>query len=226
MGAAKAAIADMQRAWGEAGGDPAARVATAFTGGCVLKDGEAWDSPRARAQAGPHATVALHNGVEVAEFGNMGRSVPPALVPSWSATARSPKSSRRSEILSNHAGTSFLGRRSRRSAPRICPHVTPRHAARVARAPGRYALPLPPLRDQSVTEPKADVGLLVSGVSGSRTCHPRHAAVVAVCRPAAHFAGVMRLLSRNKAARAVLTCPQRCGCPGPDSHEPSCASLM
>src|SRR5713101_690034 len=37
--------------------------------------------PRARAQAGPHATVALHNGVEVAEFGNMGRSVPPALVP-------------------------------------------------------------------------------------------------------------------------------------------------
>jgi len=81
MGAAKAAIADMQRAWGEAGGDPAARVATAFTGGCVLKDGEAWDSPRARAQAGPHATVALHNGVEVAEFGNMGRSVPPALAP-------------------------------------------------------------------------------------------------------------------------------------------------
>ena len=81
MGAAKAAIADMQRVWGEAGGAPAARVATAFTGGCVLQAGEAWDSPRARAQAGPHATVALHNGVEVAEFGNMGRSVPPALVP-------------------------------------------------------------------------------------------------------------------------------------------------
>ncbi len=51
------------------------------SGGRVLMDGEAWDSPRARAQAGPHATVALHNGVEVAEFGNMGRSVPPALVP-------------------------------------------------------------------------------------------------------------------------------------------------
>ena len=81
MGAAKAAIADMQRAWGEAGVSPAARVATAFTGGCVLADGEAWDSPRARAQAGPHATVALHNGVEVAEFGNMGRAVPPALAP-------------------------------------------------------------------------------------------------------------------------------------------------
>src|SRR5713101_3823241 len=39
MGAAKDAIADMQRVWGEAGGAPAARVATAFTGGCVLQDG-------------------------------------------------------------------------------------------------------------------------------------------------------------------------------------------
>ena len=81
MGAARAAIADMRQAWGAAGVDPAARVATAFTGGCVLADGEAWDSPRARAQAGPHATVALHNGVEVAEFGNMGRTVPPGLAP-------------------------------------------------------------------------------------------------------------------------------------------------
>jgi 5,10-methylenetetrahydromethanopterin reductase len=81
LGAAKAAIADMQRAWRAAGVDPAGRVATAFTGGCVLRDGEAFDSPRARAQAGPHATIALHNLVEVAEFGNMGRAVPPSLAP-------------------------------------------------------------------------------------------------------------------------------------------------
>jgi 5,10-methylenetetrahydromethanopterin reductase len=81
MGSARAAIADMQGAWRSAGADPAARVATAFTGGCVLKDGEAFDSPRAKAQAGPHATIALHNLVEVEEFGNMGRSVPPALAP-------------------------------------------------------------------------------------------------------------------------------------------------
>ena len=40
-----------------------------------------FDSPRGRAQAGPHATIALHNLVEVEEFGNMGRSVPPALAP-------------------------------------------------------------------------------------------------------------------------------------------------
>jgi 5,10-methylenetetrahydromethanopterin reductase len=81
VGAAKAAVADMQRAWRAAGVDPAGRVATAFTGGCVLRDGEAFDSPRARAQAGPHATIALHNLVEVAEFGNMGRAVPPSLAP-------------------------------------------------------------------------------------------------------------------------------------------------
>jgi 5,10-methylenetetrahydromethanopterin reductase len=81
MGPALAAVADMQTAWRAAGVDLATRVATAFTGGCVLKHGEAFDSPRARAHAGPHATIALHNLVEVAEFGDMGRSVPPALAP-------------------------------------------------------------------------------------------------------------------------------------------------
>jgi 5,10-methylenetetrahydromethanopterin reductase len=71
----------MRGAWQAAGVDPGTRIATAFTGGCVLKDGEAFDSPRARAQAGPHATIALHNLVEVQEFGDMGRRVPPALQP-------------------------------------------------------------------------------------------------------------------------------------------------
>jgi 5,10-methylenetetrahydromethanopterin reductase len=77
--AAKNSVAEMQKAWHAAGVDPAACVATAFTGGCVLRDGEAFDSPRARAQVGPHATVALHNHVEIDQFGNMGRSVPPQL---------------------------------------------------------------------------------------------------------------------------------------------------
>ena len=81
MGAAKAAATDMQKAWRAASVDPAGQVATAFTGGSVLAEGEAFDSPRARAQAGPHATIALHNLVEIEEFGNMGRSVPPTLVP-------------------------------------------------------------------------------------------------------------------------------------------------
>jgi 5,10-methylenetetrahydromethanopterin reductase len=78
---ARAAVADMRAAWRSAGVDPAGRVATAFTGGCVLRPGEAFDSPRARAQAGPHATIALHNLVEVEQFGDMGRRVPPPLKP-------------------------------------------------------------------------------------------------------------------------------------------------
>ena len=81
MGHAKAAITEMHGAWRTAGVDPATRVATAFTGGCVMRDGEPFDSPRAKALAGPHATIALHNLVEVAEFGNMGRGVPPQLAP-------------------------------------------------------------------------------------------------------------------------------------------------
>ena len=81
MGSAKASIADMQAARRRAGAAPDAHLATAFTGGCVLKDGEAFDSPRAKAHAGPHATIALHNLVEVEEFGNMGRGLPPELQP-------------------------------------------------------------------------------------------------------------------------------------------------
>ena len=95
MAAAKAAIADMQQAWREASVDPASRAATAFTGGCVLKDGEAWDSPRARAQAGPHATVALHNGVEVASTATWVAACRQRSPRSWSATARSTRSTSR-----------------------------------------------------------------------------------------------------------------------------------
>src|SRR6185436_15902423 len=76
---AKGSIAEMQKAWDAAGSS--LRVATAFTGGCVVADGEAFDSPRVKAQAGPHATIALHNMVEAEEFGNMGRGVPVALQP-------------------------------------------------------------------------------------------------------------------------------------------------
>ena len=78
---ARVPIAEMAADWKAAGIDPASRVATALTGGSVLAEGEACDSPRARAQAGPHATIALHNLVEVQEFGDMGRPMPPQLAP-------------------------------------------------------------------------------------------------------------------------------------------------
>jgi len=79
MDAARHSVAAMRKAWRAVGVDPASCVASAFTGGCVLRDGEAYDSPRARAQVGPHATVALHNQVEIEQFGNLGRTVPPQL---------------------------------------------------------------------------------------------------------------------------------------------------
>ncbi|MBM3221001.1 MAG: LLM class flavin-dependent oxidoreductase [Candidatus Rokubacteria bacterium] len=78
---ATGSVEAMQAAWRAAGVDPATQTASAFAGGCVLANGEAFDSPRAKAQTGPHATITLHNLVEVEEFGNMGRALPPALMP-------------------------------------------------------------------------------------------------------------------------------------------------
>ncbi len=78
---AQAAIADMQAAWRDAGRDQARLHATAAIAGCVLGDNEASDSPRARAHAGPTATIALHSLVEREEFGDLGRPIPPKLAP-------------------------------------------------------------------------------------------------------------------------------------------------
>ena len=55
------AMADTCRA---AGRDPATLYKTGFTLGCVLRDGEDVNSPRARAQAGPLAAVLFHGLVE------------------------------------------------------------------------------------------------------------------------------------------------------------------
>src|SRR2546428_1184749 len=78
---AQAAMADMQTAWRDAGRNPARLHATAAIAGCVLGDNEASDSPRARAHAGPTATIALHSLVEREEFGDLGRPIPPQLAP-------------------------------------------------------------------------------------------------------------------------------------------------
>jgi 5,10-methylenetetrahydromethanopterin reductase len=78
---ARGAIADMQAAWRDAGRDPARLGATAAIAGCVLREGEAADSPRAKAHAGPTATIALHSLVERDEFGDLGRPIPGELAP-------------------------------------------------------------------------------------------------------------------------------------------------
>jgi 5,10-methylenetetrahydromethanopterin reductase len=55
-----ATLADMRAAWADAGRDPATLHSCIVGSGTVLAEGEACDSPRARAQAGPLAAVAFH----------------------------------------------------------------------------------------------------------------------------------------------------------------------
>jgi len=76
-----AGLREMQASWTEAGRDAADLYTTAFTCGCVLKDGEAYDSPRVMAEAGPRAAVLLHRAADDALAG-------------WSNTSAIPESVR------------------------------------------------------------------------------------------------------------------------------------
>lgn len=69
----------MQQAWGDAGHARNDLEATAFVLGCVLGDGEAHNSERAMAQAGPRAAVILHRAADEAMMGLPNSSgIPPA----------------------------------------------------------------------------------------------------------------------------------------------------
>jgi len=59
----------MREAWSKAGHAMGDLQATAFALGCVLQDGEAADSDRAMAQAGPRAAVMLHRAADEALAG-------------------------------------------------------------------------------------------------------------------------------------------------------------
>ncbi|MSQ19631.1 MAG: LLM class flavin-dependent oxidoreductase [Betaproteobacteria bacterium] len=93
--ASTAAMEAMSAARRSAGRDPARYISTAQVGGCVLADGETYESPRVQVQAGPHATIALHNMVEAEQFGNFGRGLPPILSHSLSSTAKYTSSTNR-----------------------------------------------------------------------------------------------------------------------------------
>lgn len=72
------AIGDLEAmlgAWRAAGRDPAGCYATGFSLGCVLRDGEPYDSARARAQAGPLAAVMLHALIERRFPGGLGPEI-------------------------------------------------------------------------------------------------------------------------------------------------------
>lgn len=63
-----AELAEMRAAWA-ASGRPEPLHATAFALGCILEPGEAFDSPRALAEAGPRAAVLLHRAADEALAG-------------------------------------------------------------------------------------------------------------------------------------------------------------
>ena len=75
-----AAMKEMQGSWDRAGNDITDLSAVAFALGCVLQPGEAMDSDRAMAQAGPRAAVLLHRAADEALSGLPNTSViPPEL---------------------------------------------------------------------------------------------------------------------------------------------------
>ena len=62
--AAVTMLGEMRQAWQEAGRQASMLEATAFVLGCVLEEGERYDSARAIAQAGPRAAVMLHRAAD------------------------------------------------------------------------------------------------------------------------------------------------------------------
>ena len=101
-----AALAEMQKAWQEAGRDLKALYSTAFGGGCVLAEGEPADSARAKALAGPAAAIVFHNKAEEQELGSIGFPTPPQFKTKFDAYGEiyrkyQPPDAR---YLSNHRG--------------------------------------------------------------------------------------------------------------------------
>lgn len=71
----------MQQVWRDAGRAPEDLYAIAQGSGCVLAPGEAYDSPKAKAQAGPSAVMILHDLVEADVHRPLGYRVPDDLQP-------------------------------------------------------------------------------------------------------------------------------------------------
>jgi 5,10-methylenetetrahydromethanopterin reductase len=71
----------MQQAWRDAGRAPEDLYAVAQGSGCVLAPGEPYDSPKAKAQAGPSAVMILHDLVEADTHRPLGYRVPETLRP-------------------------------------------------------------------------------------------------------------------------------------------------
>ena len=62
---------DMETQYRAAGKDPASKRKTIFSFGAVLNEGEAYDSPRVKAEVGPVAMMMLHNAMEEESYGSL-----------------------------------------------------------------------------------------------------------------------------------------------------------
>jgi 5,10-methylenetetrahydromethanopterin reductase len=96
----------MRQEWTAAGRDAKDLYSTTFGNGCVLAEGEAADSPRARAQAGPSATMIFHDLAEEQELGTLGFRVPPQFQATFEAYRKIYESYEPADAryLSNHRG--------------------------------------------------------------------------------------------------------------------------
>ncbi len=74
------AMADMKKKWQAAGRDLKDLHVHGEIGGCVLKPGEAYDSPRAKDQAGPSAIMLVHDLVEQDLQDRERGALPPVLI--------------------------------------------------------------------------------------------------------------------------------------------------
>ncbi len=68
---------DMDQVYRDAGHDPAKKRKVVFLWGSVLKEGEAYDSPRIKAETGPFAVMMLHNAMEAQDHGDLVESAAP-----------------------------------------------------------------------------------------------------------------------------------------------------
>ncbi|MEA2777353.1 MAG: hypothetical protein QOF90_2759 [Acetobacteraceae bacterium] len=101
------AMRAMQQSWDRAGNDISDLTAVAFALGCVLQPGEAADSERAMAQAGPRATVMLHRAADEALSGLPNTSpLPPELAEPVAGYVKLAETFKPAEAryLTNHRG--------------------------------------------------------------------------------------------------------------------------
>jgi len=102
-----AAMNAMRQSWEQAGRAADDLTAVAFALGCVLQPGEAMDSERAIAQAGPRAAVLLHRAADEALAGLPNTSpVPPSVAEPVAAYVELAKSFEPEDAryLENHRG--------------------------------------------------------------------------------------------------------------------------